>query len=122
MKKIPYKIRILIAVLCFVTAVEGLCAAGYLISIKAPVVSFVGIYLTVLVCIISGIIFVPTHKPDDTPIVKEKKPKQKAKPRPMVYSKPIKTYDEQPQEEEDEEEEEEDEILAMEMLDDVLDD
>lgn len=118
MKKIPYKIRILIAVLCFVTAVEGLCAAGYLISIKAPVVSFVGIYLTVLVCIISGIIFVPTHKPDGTPIVKEKKPKQKAKPWPMVYSKPIKTYDEQPQEEE----EEEDEILAMEMLDDVLDD
>ena len=122
MKKIPYKIRILIAVLCFVTAVEGLCAAGYLISIKAPVASLVGVYLTVLVCIISGIIFVPTHKPDGTTIVNEKKPRQKPKPRPMVYSKPSSVYDEEPLNEEDEEEEEEDEILAMEMLDDVLDD
>ena len=122
MKKIPYKIRILIAVLCFVTALEGLFALGYLYSISAPVGALVGTLITEVVCVVAGFIFVPTHKPDGTPIVNEKKTKEKAKPRQWVYSKPIKTNYEQPQEEEDEEEEEEDEILAMEMLDDVLDD
>lgn len=122
MKKIPYKIRILIAILCFATALQGLFALGYLYSISAPVGALVGTLITAVVCVIAGVVFVPTHKPDGTPIVSEKKPAQKAKPRPMGYSKPIKTSHEEPREEEDEEEEEEDEILAMEMLDDVLDD
>ena len=122
MKKIPYKIRILIAILCFATALQGLIALGYLYSISAPNGALAGTLITAIVCAVVGVIFLPTHKPDGTPIANEKKPKPKAKPRPTVYNKPIKTHYEKPQEEEDEEEEEEDEILAMEMLDDVLDD
>jgi hypothetical protein len=122
MKKIPYKIRILIAILCFATALQGLIALGYLYSISAPNGALAGTLVTAIVCAVAGVIFLPTHKPDGTPIINEKKPKPKAKPRPTVYNKPIKTHYEKPQEEEDEEEEEEDEILAMEMLDDVLDD
>ena len=122
MNKIPYKVRVVISILCFITAVEGLCAVGYLYSVGAPTGALVGTLVTVVVCAIAGNIFIPTHKPDGTPIVVKQKPMPKTKPRPMVYSKPIKTPHEEPQDEEDEEEEEEDEILAMEMLDDVLDD
>lgn len=109
MKKIPYRIRILIAVLCFVTALQGLFAIVYLYSISAPKGALVGTLITAIVCAVAGVIFLPTHKPDGTPIINEKKPKPKAKPRPTVHNKPIKNHYEKPQEEEDEEEEEEDE-------------
>ena len=122
MKKIPYKVRMLISILCFATVIEGLCAVGYLYSIGASIGALVGTLLTVIVCAIAGIVFIPTHKPDGTPIVVKQKPMPKTKPRRMVFTKPIKTPHEEPINEEDEEEEEEDEILAMEMLDDVLDD
>ena len=125
MKKIPYKVRVLITVLCFVTALEGLFAVGYLYYISAPVVGLVGTSLTIVVCIIAGIVFVPTHKPDVTPVVPEKKQKPKSKLSYTVYNKPTnygKSLEDEIENEDDEEEEEEDEILAMEMLDDVLDD
>ena len=122
MKKIPYKVRVLISILCFVTVIEGLCAVGYLYSIGASTGALVGTLVTVIVCAIVGIVFIPTHKPDGTPIVVKQKPMPKTKPRRMVFNKPIKTPDSEPISEEDAEEEEEDEILAMEMLDDVLDD
>ncbi len=122
MKKIPYKVRVLIAVLCFITALEGLFAVGYLYYISAPVVGLVGTSLTIVVCIIAGIIFAPTHKPDGTPVVSEKKPKPKSKPSYTVYNKPTNYVKSLEDEIENVEEEEEDEILAMEMLDDVLND
>ena len=122
MKKIPYKVRVLISILCFVTALEAMCAIGYIYAIGAPTVALVGTLITGAVCVIAGIVFIPTHKPDGTPIVVKQKPMPKTKPRHMVFTKPIKTPYEEPINEEDTEEEEEDEILAMEMLDDVLDD
>lgn len=122
MNRIPNRIRILVAVICFIVTVEGLMAVGYLYSISAPTVAIVGTLVTVIVCAITGFIFIPTQSSKGAPAPIKKEVKPKAKPRQWVQSTPIKGYTEEPQNEEDEEEEEEDEILAMEMLDDVLDD
>ena len=122
MKKITNIVRVIIAVLCFATGLEVLCAIGYIYAIGAPTVALMGTLITGAVLVIAGIIFIPKHKPDETPIVVKQKPMPKTKPRRMIFTKPIKTPHEEPLNEEDEEEEEEDEILAMEMLDDVLDD
>ena len=114
MNKIPYKIRILVSIICFIGAFLGLFAGFYLlITQNKEIPSIVLSFVCASLLLVSALIFMPKTKEDGTPFEVKPTPKKAPKRR----KTPLNKYTSRSNYFFDEEEEEEDEIVAMEAVD-----
>ena len=116
MNKIPYKIRTLVSIICFIGAFLGFFAGFYLlITQNKEIPSIITSFICAFLLLVSALIFMPKTKEDGTPF--EVKPTPKKTPKPKRRKTPRNQYTSRSNYSFDEEEEEEDEIVAMEAVD-----
>lgn len=116
MNKIPYKIRTLVSIICFIGAFLGFFAGFYLLITQSKeVFAIVTSFMCAVLLLGSALIFMPKTKEDGTPF--EAEPTPKKTPKPKRRKTPGNRYTSRSNYSFDEEEEEEDEIAAMEAVD-----